>query len=304
MSLFKRLMGKQIPPRETDPIVVRGAERHAASVRRPIDQVWAVVSHRSGKLPSSSAVINQIVAHCGISLVPVSQIRTQPARVLYWQTRKLDPDHNKLVKIDPSNAILAVPTINASFLGNGKRVLAEAHERAFGYSAEIDPITFKGTAVVKSVKNAEHDGAMISCPVSTRDPDKIYQRVLNNQVDEKTVLDLRVPVIGKTIPFVYLKYRTIDDRFSNTNDYAEIATPEDVFSDDELKAILRLADEMRMDYGELDVLRDGPGGRVYVIDANNTPSGPPNHLREGQGSIAIRLMAAALVKEFVQTAKA
>jgi hypothetical protein len=32
---------------------------------------------------------------------------------------------------------------------------------------------------------------------------------------------------------------------------------------------------MGLDYGELDAVRDAASGRLYVLDVNNTPFGPP-----------------------------
>ena len=47
---------------------------------------------------------------------------------------------------------------------------------------------------------------------------------------------------------------------------------------------------MGIDYGELDILRDNNDGRIYIVDANNTPSGPPNGLTDVQECLALHRM--------------
>lgn len=51
-------------------------------------------------------------------------------------------------------------------------------------------------------------------------------------------------------------------------------TAADFFSDDEATLLLRFAEQIGLDYGELDVVRDGEGGLIYVVDANRTPVRP------------------------------
>jgi hypothetical protein len=54
-----------------------------------------------------------------------------------------------------------------------------------------------------------------------------------------------------------------------------------------------MARKMGIDYGEFDILRD-KDGRIYVVDVNNTPWGPPNGLPEFESNIALK----RLVKSF------
>src|SRR5258708_17783148 len=89
--------------------------------------------------------------------------------------------------------------------------------KVFGYSLMVDPLTYHGSCVKKSNVNALHDGVIISCPVKTVDADFVYQIVINNQIDSETVQDIRAPIAKDYIPFVYLKARSLHDRFSNTN---------------------------------------------------------------------------------------
>jgi hypothetical protein len=56
---------------------------------------------------------------------------------------------------------------------------------------------------------------------------------------------------------------------------------------------------MDLDYGELDLLRDRGDGRIYVVDVNSTPWGPPNHISEDQSRIAVARMASAFRQAFL-----
>jgi hypothetical protein len=63
---------------------------------------------------------------------------------------------------------------------------------------------------------------------------------------------------------------------------------------------LRLCREMRLDFGELDVLRDRHDGRIYVVDVNRTPWGPPRTLGTRGALRAIDLVAEAFHDAFLR----
>jgi len=121
----------------------------------------------------------------------------------------------------------------------------------------------------------------------------VYQKVIDNTSGNNgLVLDHRVPVHGDRVPLVYLKYRPVETRFSNINTLVRLGAPETVFSSEELNHIVLLARKMGIDYGEFDVLRD-KDQRIYVVDANHTPLGPPNGLPEHESQIALGRLAKA-----------
>ncbi len=171
----------------------------------------------------------------------------------------------------------------------------------FGYSLSVDPRRHHGKCVMKLNWNALHKGRTIECPVDAVDEDFVYQKLIRNETDDGQVEDMRVPVFDGCTPFVYLKYRTVKDRFIDrvhTNTKATIAEVRDVLSDDELKNIHRFCAEIGMDIGEVDVLRDRDDGRIYIVDANNTPSGPPSPISEAEGNIAVQRLARAFQEAF------
>lgn len=147
----------------------------------------------------------------------------------------------------------------------------------FGYSSIVDPLSYTGKCVVKSNLNAQHDGRIISCPIQTKEADFIYQKLIDNEVEEGRVLDYRVPIFKKNIPFVYIylkKNLTEEQRFFGYPSLVsvDLVDAQAVFSDDEIHKIIHFCQMLGLDYGELDVLRDKNDERLYIIDANNTPS--------------------------------
>ena len=190
---------------------------------------------------------------------------------------------------------------------------------AFGYSSIIDPLLYNGHCVVKSNLNAQHDGRIISCPIQAKEADVIYQKLIDNEVEEGRVLDYRVPVFKNTIPFVYVylkKNLTEEQRFYGYPSLVsvEIVEAHDVFSDDEIHKIICFCQMLGLDYGELDVLRDKNDKKLYIVDANNTPSSrllfeavsmPIEKciLSYEQRCTALQKMTQAFMKEFIAMEK-
>ncbi|HEU5300585.1 MAG TPA: hypothetical protein VFW08_13900 [bacterium] len=187
--------------------------------------------------------------------------------------------------------------INGESVDISKTAVDAAMKRAFGYSAAVDPMRYAGLVVQKSDQNAKHDGTVVECPVTSGSvvPGCVYQRLIDNTVHGRAIYEFRVPVIGGQIPLVFVKYRPIERRFMIRNTIAQMTEAADVFSDDEITSLVAFSREMRLDYGELDVLRDNNDGRLYVVDANNTPHGPPKRLSPTQQQEAVARLGDALV---------
>ncbi len=60
-----------------------------------------------------------------------------------------------------------------------------------------------------------------------------------------------------------------------------------MLSENELLNIYHFCEKIGMDYGELDVLRDRDDGRIYIVDANIAPSGPPSPISDEDARRAI-----------------
>ena len=145
----------------------------------------------------------------------------------------------------------------------------------------------------KSEGNAVHDGREIEGPLSQDylQSGKVYQRIIDNRTVGGLFEDLRVVVINGQVPVVYRKRKSGEVRY--TNETAELdltKSPKTVFSEAEMDQIVSLSSKMRAEFAELDVLRDRQDGRIYCVDLNPTPYGPPAGLKEADRAVALRLI--------------
>ncbi len=173
----------------------------------------------------------------------------------------------------------------------------QVHLEVFGYNTFVDPLSYSGKIVQKNDVNAIHDGQILQGPLAKVEEGFIYQILINNKFKEDLVLDIRVPVVGKALDFVYLKYRDINERFKNTTVNTEVKSLSDILSAEEIKQINTFCKRMSLEYGELDVLRNRDDGKIYIVDVNNTPQGPPANTDKDLGNMAIKKIGDALLKE-------
>lgn len=193
----------------------------------------------------------------------------------------------------PRQAPTDRPAFNIGCFDIRKSVVSRVFEETFGYSLKVDPATYQGRAVEKSEANGKHDGRIVECPVTAPRNDRVYQRLIDNSFDGREHIDIRTPVVGGRIPFVYLKRRMPDLRFSNENHRVDLIDADAMLSKREQSQILAFAEAMRLDFGGLDVLRDREDGRIYIVDANKTDMGPPSALSGHEKFRAMRGLAGA-----------
>ena len=168
--------------------------------------------------------------------------------------------------------------INLRCTDISKTTVTRAFEEVFGYAVALDPTTHRGPLVVKSEGNAQHDGRVVVGPVSEVSSECVYQRLIDNEHSRGWVEDVRIPVVGRTVPFVYLKYRRVENRFANENVFVQLRRCEDVLSDEEVAGVLEVCRRLGLDCGEVDAVRERVTARLYILDVNKTCWGPPNHL--------------------------
>lgn len=154
-----------------------------------------------------------------------------------------------------------------------KSRVAEVFEACFGYPLMLDPEQGVGLAVEKGEANGVHDGRLVWLPTRRR-PGRTYQRLIDN-VEDGMAVDLRTPFVGGKPVVVFIKRRPVQDRFANHNADVAMAEPREVFSEDEIARLGVFCRVMGLDWGGLDILRDRPTGRLYVVDVNKTDMGPP-----------------------------
>ncbi|MFO7869709.1 MAG: hypothetical protein R6U95_10470 [Bacteroidales bacterium] len=173
----------------------------------------------------------------------------------------------------------------------------------FGYSTQVNPVEYSGKIVQKSDTNALHDGVILQGPLENTDEGSIYQILIDNSLSSELVVDLRVVVVKHIMPFVYIKYRDISERFQNTTVQTELKPIEDMLSQVEINLLQVFCDAIYLEYGELDVLRNNTDGKIYIVDVNNTPQGPPAHTLPQDAEYALNEIAHAFEREFLMSKK-
>ncbi len=222
----------------------------------------------------------------GLKLVP-----RPSAKTLLW----LD-----LTKIRPERTPGASHSyINGNCLDISKTKVGEVFGTVFGRTLAVDPTVYEGLLVEKSETNGVHDGRIVKGPLTKAKQDCSYQRFVDNATEEGYVEDLRVLVVGSTLPLVYRKQRLATRRFESSSITARVELPDQVFSPTEQKQILDFSRMLGLDFGELDVLRDKESREIYIVDANKTSISPPISMSYEKRLEALRLTADAFQKELL-----
>jgi hypothetical protein len=157
--------------------------------------------------------------------------------------------------------------------------------------------------VRKSNVNAAHDGKVIIGPISdaeyVREHQEYVYSVHVNNIEGDTVSDLRLPWFGHLSPLLYRNQRPVSARFANRNTLASLESTSAHLSECEVSEIGEFCRAFGLDYGELDCLRDYDSGRIYIVDVNKTPCGPPNALDAKRWEEAVVNLAAEFAKGFL-----
>lgn len=183
--------------------------------------------------------------------------------------------------------------LNGKCTDISKSKVAAVFENVFGYALRIDPLTAPTPFICKSELNGKHDGFI---SYENRNPQEgwVYQKLIQTETDKGTVLDLRCPTVFGDIPLIYLKERPINKRFANMNSQCRLAETSDYLSDEERTKISRFCQEMNLDWGGLDILRDNSDKKIYVVDVNKTDMGPPFALPLKDKLASTRILGLAL----------
>lgn len=255
---------------------VRYAGRRLRGERRA-----ALVGPDALRLPES---LWKVLARLGLRVVARPDRRV--ALAVHWSLATVSP------------APLVPGMVNGACRDISKRRLETAMHAALGYGLAADPRVAGAPLVAKSDENARHDGRVVRPPISP-EPGVVYQRLIDTADPRGVLEELRVVVVGDALPVVYVKRRPASDRFGQGPATARLAGALDVMDADEAAGILRVCAHMGLEMGELDVLRDRADGRLYVVDANRTPWGPPRALGRGAASRAVALQARALADRWL-----
>ena len=185
-----------------------------------------------------------------------------------------------------------------------KRNVDAVHQQVFGYSLGVDPRTYEGRAIFKSDDNATQDATFIDLPINEPDPLFVFQRIVDNSVDEKTNEDICLPIVNGTIPTAHLVYRPVDTQIGGRiMGDTRLVQAEQVLSRSEMIEVVRFCSEIGLDFGELDCARDRSDGRLYILDANRANGA---YVMPGEMTTRraywkhLELIADAFDREFVQ----
>jgi hypothetical protein len=267
---------------------------------------WFLNYYKNGKtihtvlfyphFPSKSTVLYKIFRSLNYN------ITNNPAKtrslIIYWEDVTIRRENEVVNKLSRNERIINLKSIDIS-----KSQVDKIFSEVFGYSSLVDPENSKGTMVRKSELNAAHDGIVFVGP-SGAEPGFVYQKLINNQCHGNLVADMRIPVINGIIPLLFIKYKTLETRFGVFRKWhhklknVEVHKSEDLLNHDEITKLLEFCKRAGLDYGEIDVLRDCDDGRIYVVDVNNTPTGPPK-MNKQEKKESIRIMTNIFEKEFI-----
>lgn len=222
-------------------------------------------------LPWQNAVIYQICLVLGCKIT--NNVNSPFDLAIKWKNTTIDQPHPALERLADAH-----PVINLNCTDISKATVEAAFKSVFGYDLAVDPEKYVGKCLQKSNLNSSHNGKVLECPIQEPDPESVYQVLVDNRSDDQHTLDMRVPVFKGQIPFVSFLIRPIENRFEHfqfTGDNFRIEKVSKVFTPQERRNIRLFCEKIGLDYGELDILRNNTDGRIYIVDANNTPDGPP-----------------------------
>jgi len=193
--------------------------------------------------------------------------------------------------------------INIACTDISKKHVDEVFGEVFGYCMSLDPRTHQGACVQKSNINALHDGKVVQCPTEPKEG-YVYQKLINTLNENNKATDLRIHIFNNSIPVVLERYKEIDDIFNRTVGASFLET-DDALTKEEQEKIVLFCKKMGLEYGELDALRSKDDGLLYIVDVNNTPSGPIGPLYDNSADILRWFLeiAKATKKEFSSTKK-
>lgn len=239
--------------------------------------------------PSRRSTIYKVSKILGYNVT--NKLKSNVKFAIYWEYLTFREEYNYLEELNKKMKIINLFSRDIS-----KKYIDNIHKKVFGYSTIINPKIYKGKIVRKNDINAKHDGIIMSAPISSFDEDYIYQILIDNSFSDNLVMDIRVPIVGKVLDFVYIKYRDISERFKNTTTTTEIKQSKDIFNQKEIELLNQYCKALNLEYGELDVLRNKDDNKIYVVDVNNTPQGPPKNIKQEDGKFALNKISEALNK--------
>ncbi len=241
--------------------------------------------------PSKKSTIHKITKHLGYNRTNNPGLKHEI--VFHYEMQTFRKDRQYPFEIETKMHI-----INKDCNDISKENVEKNFQSTFGYGTFIDPLTFQGKAVKKSNINAMHDGEIITCPIQHKESGYIYQKLINNLVDNDQVEEFRITVIKYNPVLCQVKTRPEAVRFSRETTSTYIMNPDQALSATEIQNINNFCVNLGLEFGSLDILKDKDDGRIYIVDANNTPHGPKK-LSKKAAILAVQMLSEAFSKEYL-----
>lgn len=239
--------------------------------------------------PSRGSTIYKIAKRLNYNIS--NKIGVNYIAAVYWEYLTFRKEFELLEGLSDKLNVVNLYSRNIS-----KEFVDKTFHKVFSYSTFINPLEYKGKIVKKNDINAKHDGQILNAPTDKIEEGFIYQILIDNTVEDNKIEDIRVPVIGQVLDFVYLKYRNQDIRFTNSTEKTLVKPVGEILKQNEIEKLNLFCKELKLEYGELDVLRDKHTKKIYVVDVNNTPQGPPANTAKADAEFALDTIAKAFQK--------
>jgi len=241
--------------------------------------------------PSRGSTFYKMAHYLGYNVTNLPSRRHELA--VYWEYGTYREEYALLEQLAGAKRVLNLHNRDIS-----KRHVDAVHQEIFGYNTSVDPLRHEGPAVEKSDLNAIKNYRVVQCPLEAAQEGAFYQVLIDNQVDDKSVEDIRLAIVGGTLATAWLKYRRLDNRFTSTF-YTRAVPINEVLSETEIRKVNAFAQAMHLELGELDALRNRADQKLYVIDVNNTPIGPPPGFSKAEGRAFIAEQAEAFARRYL-----
>jgi hypothetical protein len=269
----------------TKPLPRRG--RHARTLPAPPVAVLGDYPH------FLEGMLRKALDRVGIRYGPT--VANDTAVVVFWNP------WDRLRWADVAPPRTGARTVNATHFDSAKSNVARHFEDVFGYPLSVDPIDYDGPIVAKSEVNAVHDGRILPGPIPASELEEgvVYQRLVRNEAGP-SILELRIPVVVEVTADCYLKVRPSGDteRFMPANSAFWLTSTRFFLSVAEVEKINAFCASIGLEFGHLDVLRDRLSGRIYIVDANNTPFGPVAVMHPRDADEALRALGLEFGRRF------
>lgn len=243
------------------------------------------------QLPNWKTAIHPMLLNLGVGLTDKPSDDFSIA--IFWENRTFRRRREELEKLK------GVRVINYHCTDVSKKRVEEVFEQVFGYNLKARQQS-AGRLLRKSNFNGMHDGTIIQGPVQEKKEGFVYEKLLNNQVGPNLFEDLRIGYFNGIIPLVSPRFHTGNDRFGRVLN-ARVEKTEDYLSEEEIRLIRSFCTKLGFEYGDLDLIRDRNDQRLYIVDANPTPTIPSSSsMKPALRSLMIRKWAEGFKKAFLK----